>query len=325
MTTSKDSPTATSKDMTNARLAKQDEFYTQLRYIEEEMQYYREYFKGKIILCNCDDPRESNFYRFFANSFEFLGLKKLITTCYSTEGKAVWLEYNGEKDGDRVPDPEKIGVHPLKGDGDFRSPECIEFLKQADIVVTNPPFSLLRQYLAQLLEYDKKFLILGNMNVITCKDVFPLFKENKIWYGHSLHGGSIWFRIPDHYPMTATASKVGKDGKKYVSIKSIRWFTNLDHKHRPKELILHKSYEKEPEFFPKYDNYDAISVDSYKDIPGDYYGLIGVPISFMDYHCPEQFDIIGMNCVKNGEAHSHEKCVLNGRMKYVRMIIRRKK
>ena len=260
-----------------------------------------------------------------SNPFEVLGLKKLITTCYSTEGKAVWLEYNGEKDGDRVPDPEEIGVHPLKGDGDFRSPECIEFLKRADIVVTNPPFSLFRQYLAQLLEYDKKFIILGNMNVVTCKDVFPLFKENKIWYGPSLHGGGVWFRIPDHYPMTASASRMGKDGKKYVSIKSVRWFTNLDHKHRPKELTLAKSYEKDPGFFPKYDNYDAISVDSYKDIPGDYYGLIGVPISFMDYHCPEQFDIIGMNCAKNGEAYAHERCVLNGRTKYVRMIVRRKK
>ena len=175
-------------NLMKARAAKQDEFYTQLSDIEKEMQHYREHFKGKIILCNCDDPRESNFYRFFANSFEFLGLKKLITTCYSTEGKAVWLEYNGEKDGDRVPDPEKIGVHPLKGDGDFRSPECIEFLKQADIVVTNPPFSLFREYVAQLMEYGKKFIILGSMNAITYKEIFPLFQANKIWYGWNCGG-----------------------------------------------------------------------------------------------------------------------------------------
>ena len=310
-------------NLMKARAAKQDEFYTQLSDIEKEMQHYREHFKGKIILCNCDDPRESNFYRFFANSFEFLGLKKLITTCYSTEGKAVWLEYNGEKDGDRVPDPEKIGVHPLKGDGDFRSPECIEFLKQADIVVTNPPFSLFREYVAQLMEYGKKFIILGSMNAITYKEIFPLFQANKIWYGWNC--GGMDYIVPKGYKQGSSGYWEDDKGNAFFHMGNTRWFTNLDHKKCHKELLLVKRYSKEPELYPKYDNYHAINVDGYKLIPEDYDGVMGVPISFLDHYCPEQFDIIGLDCWVPDNPNYGRRFRLNGKEKYARILIRRKK
>lgn len=185
--------------LTQAKKAKKDEFYTQLSDIERELAHYKEHFRGKTVLCNCDDPRISNFFRYFAYNFEHLGLKRLITTCYKNQemdlfsmntcDRAIWLEYTGDKNGDRVPSPDEIGIHHFVGDGDFRSAECIELLKQADIVVTNPPFSLFREYVAQLIEYDKKFLIIGNINAITYKEVFPLIMQNKIWLGASIHSG----------------------------------------------------------------------------------------------------------------------------------------
>lgn len=284
-----------------ARSAKQDEFYTQLPDIEKELRHYRPHFEGKVVYCNCDDPRISNFFIYFSLNFERLGLKKLITTCYRSQDadlfsqnkaeQAVWLEYTGDRNGDRVPDPSEIGVRPLRGDGDFRSPESIELLKQADIVVTNPPFSLFRQYVAQLFEYGKKFIIIGNMNAVTYKEFFPYIKRNEVWYGPSIRSGDRWFGVPDDYPLTASASRIDSDGRKYVRVKGVRWFTNMDFPERHEDLILYKSYS--PEQYPTYVNYEAIDVAKAADIPMDYDGLMGVPISFLDKHNPEQFEIIG--------------------------------
>ena len=286
-------------DLNAAKKAKKDEFYTQLSDIENELRHYKEHFRGKTVLCNCDDPRVSMFFHYFAYQFEALGLKRLITTCYKNQTpdlfsqhdceRAIWLEYLGDKNGNRVPDPEEIGIRQLQGDGDFRSQECIELLKQADIVVTNPPFSLFREYLAQLVKYDKKFLILGNKNLITKKEVFPLFMQNKIWTGCRGFSGGMWF-VSDYEGKTEKVVK----GKKLINVPSI-WYTNLDHKKRHEELILFRNYT--PEAYPRYVNYDAIEVSKTEDIPCDYDGLMGVPITFMDKYNPEQFEIIGVSLV----------------------------
>ena len=285
-----------------AKLNKKDEFYTQLSDIENELKHYKEHFKNKVVLCNCDDPRISNFFHYFSYNFEHLGLKKLITICYKNQEldlfsrndseKAIYLEYLGDKNNNRIPDPEEIGIKHLKGDGDFRSEECIALLKQADIVVTNPPFSLFREYVSQLIEYDKKFLIIGNMNAITYKETFKLIKENKLWLGYSIHSGDREFGVPKDYPLTAASSRIDKDGNKFIRVKGVRWFTNLDYKERHEDLILYKKYNKAE--YPKYDNYDAIEVSKTKEIPGDYKGAMGVPITFMDKYNPEQFEIIGL-------------------------------
>ena len=281
---------------------KNDEFYTQLSDISKELKHYRSYFKGKVVLCNCDDPRVSNFFHYFSYNFEKLGLKKLITTCnknqdmdlFSTHDveQAIYLEYEGDKNGNNVPDIVEINIKHFKGDGDFRSDECIELLKQADIVVTNPPFSLFREYVSQLMKYDKKFIILGNQNALTYKEIFPLIKENKVWYGPSIHSGDREFGVPDNYPLLSSGNRIDADGNKYIRVKGIRWFTNLDYKERHEDLILYKKYN--PEDYPKYDNYDAINVNKTKEIPMDYKGCMGVPITFMDKYNPEQFEIIGI-------------------------------
>lgn len=225
------------KNLNKAKEAKKDEFYTQLEDINNELRHYREHFRGKTVLCNCDDPRVSNFFKYFAYNFEFLGLKKLIATCYKnqdvnlfsegTSEQAVYLVYEGDKNGNHIPDDEEIEVLPLKGDGDFRSEECIEFLKEADIVVTNPPFSLFREYVAQLIKYDKKFLIIGNVNAITTKDIFPLIMEGKMWFGASIHSGDRKFWVPDDYPLNAAGCGVDDTGKKFIKVKGVRWFTTL--------------------------------------------------------------------------------------------------
>ena len=290
------------KNLNNAKRARKDEFYTQLEDINNELKHYREHFRGKTVLCNCDDPRISNFFTYFAYNFEFLGLKKLITTCYKnqdnelfgdhTSEQAVYLVYEGDKNGDRIPNAEEIGVHPLKGDGDFRSAECIELLKEADIVVTNPPFSLFREYVAQLIEYNKKFLIIGNVNSNTTKEIFPLIKDKKIWMGASIHSGDRKFWVPDDYPLNAAGCGIDDSGRKYIRVKGIRWFTNLDYKERHENLILYKTYS--PAIYPKYDNFDAINVDKTEDIPVDYEGIMGVPITFLDKYNPDQFDVLGI-------------------------------
>lgn len=280
---------------------RKDEFYTQLTDIEKEMVNYKDHFKNKIILCNCDDPRVSNFFKYFALNFNLFGLKKLISVCYKNQDfdlftqneceKAVYVEYTGSEH-DHIPTDGELEIKELKGDGDFRSEECINLLKQADIVITNPPFSLFRDYVAQLLEYDKKFIILGNQNAITYKEIFPLIMSNKIWFGQSIHSGDREFGVPDDYPLNAAGTRVDEKGNKFIRVKGVRWYTNLDYKDRHEEMILVESFSEEK--YPHYDNYDAIEVKETKLIPKDYDGMMGVPITFLDRFSPEQFEIIGI-------------------------------
>ncbi|EFL46338.1 hypothetical protein HMPREF9296_1340 [Prevotella disiens FB035-09AN] len=330
--------TMANKTLTLAKKAKNDEFYTQLGDIERELKHYKEHFKGKTVLCNCDDPRVSNFFKYFALNFEPLGLKRVIATCYKNKEpnlfsqnqseQAVYIVYEGDKNGNRIIDDAEIDVKPLKGDGDFRSKECIELLKQADIVVTNPPFSLFREYVAQLVEYEKKFVIIGNQNAITYKEVFPYLMKNKIWIGYGF--GDMGFKVPDYFEPKATRFWIDDTGQKWRSLGNICWFTNLDIQKRHEELILYKRYS--PEEYPKYDNYGAINVNKVKEIPSDYDGVMGVPITFMDKYNPKQFEIIGM-AEDNGRGYSgveskwdgiNPHCVINGRNKYKRIFIKRK-
>ena len=296
------------RNIDKAKEAKKDEFYTQLDDINNELKHYREHFRGKTVLCNCDDPRVSNFFTYFAYNFEFLGLKKLITTCYKNQNmdlfsqnqseQAVYLIYEGDKNGNHTPDANEIGVIPLKGDGDFRSKECIELLKEADIVVTNPPFSLFREYVAQLMEYDKEFLIIGNQNALSYKEIFPLIRDNKMWLGASIHSGDRKFWVPEDYELKAAGCGIDATGRKFIRVKGVRWFTNLDYKERHEDLILYKNYT--PDLYPKYENYDAINVNKTEDIPCDYEGIMGVPITFMDKYNPDQFEIIGLGIANLG-------------------------
>lgn len=315
------------KNLNQARNAKKDEFYTQLVDIENELRHYKEHFKDKVVLCNCDDPRISNFFHYFSYNFEKLGLKKLITTCYKNQERdlfsqndserAIWLEYNGDKNNNRVPDPDEIGINYFQGDGDFRSKECIELLRQADIVVTNPPFSLFREYVAQLIEYDKKFIIIGHQNAITYREIFPLIKENKIWLGYGFKGGAGHFI--SKYEDTATA---GDHREGMIRVSGVNWFTNLEINKRHENLILFKQYT--PEEYPKYDNYDAINVDKTADIPVDYNGVMGVPITFLDKYNPEQFEIIGIDrYVQDNPRYGH-RFTINDKEIYARILIRRR-
>ena len=317
-------------NLSQAKKQKRDEFYTQLQDIERELAHYTNYFKGKVVYCNCDDPRISNFFHYFSHNFEKLGLKKLITTCYKNQERdlfsrhdcerAIYLEYTGDKNKNRVPDPEEIGVHHLKGDGDFRSDECIELLKQADIVVTNPPFSLFREYVSQLMEYEKDFLIIGNINAITYKEIFKHIQENKIWLGYGFKGGNAHFEIND---LKQYAKGVFDDDTHLVKFRNVHWYTNLDTEKRHTTLILTKKYS--PSEYPKYDNYDAIEVSQTKAIPIDYLGVMGVPITFLDKYNPEQFEILGMDdhCLEYPNWRGRGPN-LNGKPIYRRVIIRNK-
>ena len=261
------------KNLHQAKNNKKDEFYTQLSDIENELRHYKAHFKGKVVYCNCDDPRVSNFFHYFSYNFEHLSLKKLIATCFKNQDadlfsdnqsdKAIYLEYTGDKNGNKIPDIDEIGIIELKGDGDFRSQESIELLKQADIVVTNPPFSLFREYVAQLIEYDKKFVIVGHQNAITYKDIFKLIKENKLWLGYGFKGGAGHF-INTQYEDYATA---GDHKEGMIRVSGVHWFTNLDIDKRHDDLLLYKNYNSEE--FPTYDNYDAININKTKDIPMD--------------------------------------------------------
>ena len=296
------------KNLRSAKTDKKDEFYTQLSDIEKELKHYKNHFKGKVVLCNCDDPRVSNFFHFFSYNFEKFGLKKLIATCYKNQDadlfsqkksdKAIYLEYTGDKNGDNIPNPEEIGIRDLQGDGDFRSRECIELLKEADIVVTNPPFSLFREYVAQLVEYDKKFVIIGNLNALTYRDIFKLVKDNKLWFGYSIHSGDREFRVPEDYPLNAASSRIDEEGNKFIRVKGVRWYTNLDFNERHEDLILYKKYNEND--YLKYENFDGINVDVTKDIPVDYTGSMGVPITFIDKFNPDQFEIIGLGISNSG-------------------------
>jgi len=295
---------AKNKNLQEAKTNKKDEFYTQLSDIERELKYYKKHFKDKVVYCNCDDPRVSNFFHFFSYNFEKLGLKKLIATCYKNQDmdlfsqnnseQAIYLEYTGDKNGNNIPDPNEIGIKKLKGDGDFRSKECIELLKQSDIVVTNPPFSLFREYVSQLIEYDKKFIIVGHQNAIKYKEIFPLIRDNKLWLGYGFKGGAGHF-INEHYEDYATATD-RKEGM--IRVSGVHWFTNLEINKRHEDLILYKKYT--PEEYPKFENFDAINVDVTKDIPMDYEGFMGVPITFMDKYNPDQFEIIGVGIANLG-------------------------
>lgn len=320
---------AKNDNLHKAKRAKADEFYTQLSDIENECKHYWEHFKGKTILCNCDDPRVSNFFRYFSLNFEHLGLKKLIATCYKNQDidlfsqesseKAVYIIYEGDKNGNRQVDDNELEIKELQGDGDFRSKECIELLKEADIVVTNPPFSLFREYVAQLIEYEKKFLIIGNKNALTYKEIFTLIKANKIWTGVRGFSGGMWFKS-DYEGKT---EKIIKDWEgnteRIINVPSI-WFTNLDHKKRHEELILYKNYT--PEEYPKYDNYDAIEVKKTAEIPMNYNGVMGVPITFLDKYNPEQFEILGLDDHRvQWRGRGPE---INGKCVYRRIIIKKK-
>ncbi|AKL98007.1 adenine-specific methyltransferase EcoRI family protein [Endomicrobium proavitum] len=295
----------------NAKNAKNDEFYTQLSDIEKELKHYKGQFKDKVVLCNCDDPRVSNFFHFFSYNFEKFKLKKLIAICYKNQDmdlfsknnseKAIYLEYYGDKNGNNVPDPLEIGIKCLKGDGDFRSEECIELLKQADIVVTNPPFSLFREYVAQLVEYNKKFLIIGNNNSISYKEIFKLIKENKVWLGYNCVR---WFN---------TNNGLAEGARSF-------WFTNLDTTKRHEDLILYKRYNTTD--YPNYDNYDAIEVSKTANIPVDYSGVMGVPITFLDKYNPEQFEIIQLD---HWGILGNLDNVVNGKTLYRRIYIRNKR
>ncbi len=294
------------RNLHQAKSAKKDEFYTQLPDIERELKHYKQHFKGKVVYCNCDDPRVSNFFHYFSFNFEKLRLKKLIATCYKNQDmdlfsrndseQAIYLEYDGDKNKNNEPDSEEIGIKHMKGDGDFRSDECIELLKRADIVVTNPPFSLFREYVGQLVKYSKKFVIIGNKNAITYKEIFTLIQENKLWVGNTPMSTDLLFDVPEEFAQGLISDK--KEGSGYKIINGVVkgraqaiWFTNLDISKRHENLILYKTYS--PEEYPTYDNYDAIEVSKTKDIPKDYDGAMGVPITFLDKYNPDQFEIMG--------------------------------
>ena len=329
--------TAKNKSLRKAKNTKEDEFYTQLSDIERELKYYKHHFKDKVVYCNCDDPRVSNFFHYFSYNFEKLGLKKLIATCYKSQEadlfsqnnneQAICLEYLGDKNGDRVPNPEEIGIYELQDDGDFRSKESISLLTQADIVVTNPPFSLFREYVSQLIEYDKKFLIIGGQNALTYKEIFALMKDNKMWLGYNF--GNMEFKVPDYYEPKETRFWIDENNQKWRSLGNICWFTNLDHSKRHEDIILYKNFKDDE--YPKYDFYEAVNVNKVAEIPFDYKGIMGVPITFMDKYNPDQFEILGfMNTGEENEGirykgTPHGRPTINGKEIYFRILIRNKR
>lgn|GEM_PF-98913 len=322
-------PKMANKNFRDARGAKKDEFYTQLADIEKELRYYKDYFRGKIVLCNCDDPRVSNFFRYFSYNFEHLGLKKLITTCYKNQNRdffskndsehAIWLEYFGDRNGNRVPDPEEIGIHHFKGDGDFRSQECIELLKEADVVVTNPPFSLFREYVTQLMAYEKKFLIIGNTGAATYEDIFPYIKEDKMWIGVTNYNVGMMFMLPDNY---TRYHHIDDNGKKIGRVSTSCWWTNIENKRRAEEVVLYKTYNEAD--YPKFDTFDAININNYKDMPMDYYGIMGVPMTFLGHYNPKQFEIVGKLNHNRPQSYDYGKSIVNGKELYARLLIRRR-
>jgi hypothetical protein len=372
-----------------AKKQKKDEFYTQLADINAELRHYTQHFAGKVVFCNCDDPYESNFFKYFAANFNALKLKRLVATCYagsSMAGRQLELDlFGGEKQTDLLrPDglhhsemasavganksvcsqriPHKIVINEvrdvngdgridladvewlikndrnvltrLEGDGDFRSAECVALLKEADIVVTNPPFSLFREYVAQLIQYGKKFLIIGNLNAMHYKEIFSLFKENKMWLGASIHSGDRKFTVPENYPLDAAGCGIDENGQRFIRVKGVRWFTNLDYKQRHEEFVYTRKYN--PTDYPKYTNLDAIDVSESKAIPEDWEGLIGVPDTFLDIYNPDQFEIVGLGAgdlakeigvTKNFRGRTDVALRIDGKDKcpYSRIIIRSRK
>jgi len=344
----------TNKYLHNAKNAKNDEFYTLLTDIEKEMRHYREHFKGKTVFCNCDDPYESNFFKYFALSFNAIGIKKLIATCYagspiantqlslfddeSEDNKTTKVPHQliinelTDENNDTAENLEDIVISltknknntltRLKGDGDFRSQECIELLKQSDIVVTNPPFSLFREFVSQLTEYGKKYLIIGTWNAITYKEIFKLFKENKVWLGINSNRNFSGFIVPKHYSLHGTEARIDEKGNRIVSSNNTCWFTNLDVKKRHEELTLYKRYSSKE--YPKYDNYDAIEVSKVVEIPMDYDGAMGVPVTFLDKYNPNQFEILGLDRYIEGNTMPNKRMHIQGKEIYARILIRKK-
>lgn len=325
-------------NLRKAKKAKNDEFYTQLEDIEKELIHYKEHFKDKVVYCNCDLVNESNFFKYFVMHFNDIGLKKLITTNYKHSpltNKRLKLNTAYCSQITRVTDADDLEtlfnddankLYELKGDGDFASDECIDLLKEADIVISNPPFSIFRKYVAQLMEYDKKFIIIGPQNAITYKEIFPLLKDNKMWLG--VKNGSTTFEVPNNgdYSDKSTFRLDEETNKAYITLGNICWYTNLDHKKRNEELFLFRVYS--PEKYPYYDNYDAINVDKVADIPYDCEGVIGVPISFINKYNPKNFQLLGiMNTGERNEGirypnTPHGRPVINGKEKYLRVLIK---
>lgn len=319
---------ATNKLLQKAKKSKSDEFYTQLSDIESELQHYTNHFKDKVVFCNCDDPQISNFFNYFASNFKVLGLKKLIAACYREQVRDLFSTEEGENgffyeytgtEGEKSK-PSSTDIVYFNGDGDFRSPESIELLKQSDIVVTNPPFSLFREFIAQLVKYDKKFLVIGNINAITYKEIFNLIKENKAWLGINLGRGISGFIVPEHYELYGTEARIDIDGNRIISPNNCLWLTNLDTSKRHEDISLTKKYFGNEYEYPKYDNYDGINVDKTQDIPLDYKEYMGVPITFLHKHNPDQFEIIKFRKGNDGKDLS-----IDGKCPYFRIIIRNKR
>lgn len=312
--------------LTDAKINKKDEFYTQLADIVSELRHYETHFIGKTVYCNCDDPRISNFFKYFSTNFEKLGLKKLIASFYKKQKATLFDDFETEKAG--YLEYTAVEHHPLlnnnivefKDDGDFRSIESIKLLKESDIVVTNPPFSLFREYVDQLIKFDKKFLIIGNINAITYKEIFKLIKENQAWLGINLGRGISGFIVPDHYELYGTEVEIDADGNRIISPNNCLWLTNLDTSRRHEDIVLSKTYLGNEDQYPKYDNYDAINVDKTQDIPIDYTGFMGVPITFLHKFNPEQFEI-----VKFRKGNDDKDLSINGKCPYFRIIVKNKK
>ena len=321
------------QNLHKAKAQKYDEFYTQLSDIENELKKYKHHFRDKVVYCNCDDPTVSNFFTYFSRNFKQLGLKKLITTCYKNQNgdmfsphdqeRAIYLEYSGTRNKTGIPDDDEIITYPLQGDGDFRSDECIDLLKQADIVVTNPPFSLFREYVAQLVKYGKQFIIIGPWNAVKYKEIFPLIKDKMVWLGYGFNAGNAYFAVsPDLGESFAGGVYDSSTG--VVKFRNVTWFTNLEHRKRHEELILYRKYSEDE--YPTYDNYDAIEVSKVANIPVDYSGEMGVPITFLDKHNPEQFEIVGLDRPIMTEITGKVSCFyIDGRERYSRIVIRNRR
>lgn len=339
---------ARNKTLLKANTAKQDEFYTTYDAIQEELTYYEGQFEGKTVLCNCDDPFESNFAKFFLRNFNYLKLERLICTSYAGSPMtgthlSLFDDYNEPvtnkhgyvldiskvpmSNGRGVSDMDisallhsKDAVSCLKGNGDYSSEECLNYLEQADIVVTNPPFSLFREYINQLFEYKKKFLIIGRMTAVTYKEILPHFMNGDVWLGKN--SGHFWFKVPSYYEPKKTDFKIDENGQKWRRMGNICWFTNLDYKARHEDLLLYKHYN--PSDYPKYDNYDAIDVSAVKNIPLDYDGVMGVPTTFLAKWNPDQFELLGSSRYHDGSTEANDINFINGKGKFTRILIRRK-
>ena len=313
---------ATNKLLQKAKKSKSDEFYTQLCDIESELQHYTNCFVDKVVYCNCDNPQISNFFRYFKDNFQKLGLRKLIASCFCdaemdhSNMNAIQKAYYCEYEGDNIP----IKIGNFEGNGDFRSAECVELLQQADVVVTNPPFSLFREFVTQIVHYDKQFLVIGNINAITYKEIFDLIQNNKAWLGVNLGRGISGFIVPEHYQLYGTEVKINEEGQRIISTNGCLWLTNLEINQRYEDITLKMEYTGNEDKYLRYDNCDGINVNRTKDIPKDYAGLMGVPITFLHKYNPEQFEI-----VKFRKGDDGKDLRINGKSPYFRILIRNKR